>query len=234
MDSGKICKEPIRNQSCKEPEAQREVDGWCWWAEAGASRKGMEMERWETRVKERGVTGAPFWGGEGTHLSEVICCIGSSSYLRCCCVCSIPLVSGWTWSTLILERRIFPWGNSWSKSPQGQKHGFSLCYLLGSTLEGEISLCLWAPFSPALYHAWGLLCLNPRTLWFQRWAGTWSPSQKGSVQPCGNQDLVWWNGWIWCRGGGWQGARGMLPSWHWRAASFRGELAPIGNKPQLN
>lgn len=28
--------------------------------------------------------------------------------------------------------------------------------------------------------------------------------------------------------------RGMPPSWRWRAASFRGELAPIRTKLQLN
>lgn len=37
-----------------------------------------------------------------------------------------------------------------------------------------------------------------------------------------------------CSSGGWQGAKWTLPSWHWRAASPGGELAPIRTKPQHN
>lgn len=85
--------------------------------------------KWETRVKREGCNRRPFPG-------EVK---GPSSFWgylpRCRWVCTIPLVSGWAWSTLVLGKRTFPWGSSWSKTPQPQKHGLSLCYLLASTEE---------------------------------------------------------------------------------------------------
>lgn len=135
--------------------------------------------------------------------------------------------------TLVFGRNTFPWGSSWSKTPQPQKRALSLCYLLAPTQDGGVKLRFWPPFlQPCATR--GLAVLEPRSTGISEVIGDPKALSESGVQSRGNEEVVWWNGRIWCSGGGWRGVRGTLPSRRWRAASFGGELAPIRAKLQLN